>query len=61
MEKEITDIINACSNFVAQLDAHQAGGAMFVCCLAMLLLAAVVFCLTWPRRTTAPSHDKRSS
>ena len=61
MEKEITDIINACSNFVAQLDAHQAGGAMFVCCLAMLLLVVVVFCLSWQLRTAAASHNKRSS
>jgi len=61
MEKEKTDIINACSNLVAQLDAHQAGGAMFVCCLTLLLLAVVVFCLTRPRRTAAPSRNKRSS
>ena len=61
MEKEVTGIINAFSNFVTPLDAHQVGGAMFVCCLAMLLLVVVVFCLSWQLRTAAASHNKRSS
>lgn len=50
MEKQVTGIINACSNFVVQLDAHQTGGAMFVCCAAMLLLVVVIVCLTGLRR-----------
>ena len=49
MKKEAIGIINACSNLVAQLDAHQAGGVMFVCCLAMVLLVVTVFRLTTPR------------
>lgn len=49
MKKETTDIINACSNLVAQLDAHPTGGAIFVCCLAMVLLVVVVVHLSGPR------------
>ena len=50
MEKEVTGIINACSNFVVQLDAHQTGGAMFVCCAAMLLIVVVIVFLIGARR-----------
>ncbi|WP_156967281.1 hypothetical protein [Paraburkholderia ferrariae] len=50
MEKQVTSIIDACSNFVVQLDAHQTGGAMFVCCAAMLLLVVAIVCLTGSRR-----------
>ncbi|MGF7001256.1 hypothetical protein [Paraburkholderia sp. GAS32] len=49
MKKEATDIINACSNLVAQLDAHPTGGAIFVCCLAMVMLVVVVVRLSGPR------------
>jgi hypothetical protein len=61
MKKEATDIINACSNLVAQLDAHPTGGAIFVCCLAMVMLVAVVFCLARPRATDVGSRDEKSS
>jgi hypothetical protein len=61
MEKEATGIINACGNLVAQFDAHQVGGVMFICCLAMLLLVAVVICLARPRGTDAASRDDKSS
>jgi hypothetical protein len=61
MEKEAVGIINACSNLVAQLDAHPAGAGMFVCCFSMLLLVAVVFCLARPRGTDAASRKDKSS
>ena len=38
--------IDSCSNLVAELDTHQAGGAMFVCCVALLLVGVVVVALT---------------
>jgi len=61
MEKEAVGIINACSNLVAQLDAHPAGASMFVCCFAMLLIVAVVFCLARPQGTDAASRNEKSS
>ncbi|MFX1739990.1 hypothetical protein PXJ20_32115 [Paraburkholderia sp. A1RI_3L] len=49
--------IDACSNFVAQLDKHQTGGAMFVCCVALALVGVVVVALTVPLRAALTSHD----
>ncbi|PMS15559.1 hypothetical protein C0Z18_26385 [Trinickia dabaoshanensis] len=49
--------VDACSNFVAQLDKHQSGGAMFVCCIALLLVGVVVVALTLPLRAAQPSCD----
>lgn len=64
MEKEAAGIINACSNLVAQLDAHQTGGALFVCCLALVALAVVVLCLaargSASRRDDRPRYDAPS-
>lgn len=59
MEKEATGIINAFSNLVAQLDAHQTGGALFVCCVALVALAVVVLCLT-ARGSTSGRDDRPS-
>lgn len=42
MKKEVTGIINACSNLVAQLDAHPTGAALFIVGLAMVMLVVVV-------------------
>ncbi|WP_199544577.1 hypothetical protein [Paraburkholderia kururiensis] len=55
MQKEVTGIINACSNLVAQLDAHQTGGALFVCCVALVVFAVAVVCLT----TRGPSNRRK--
>ena len=49
MKKEATDIINACINLVTQLDAHPAGGALFIAALAMVMLVVVVVRLSGPR------------
>jgi hypothetical protein len=50
MKKEAAGIINACSNLVMQLDAHPAGGALFIAALAMVMLVVVVVCLSGSRR-----------
>ncbi|WP_434717189.1 hypothetical protein P5X00_40050 (plasmid) [Paraburkholderia sp. A2RO-4L] len=49
--------VDACSNFVAQLDKHQTGGAMFICCIALLLVGVVVVALSVPLRAAQPSRD----
>jgi len=51
--------IDACSNFVAQLDKHQTGGAMFVCCVALALVGIVVVALTVPLRAALTPRDDR--
>jgi hypothetical protein len=61
MKREATDIVNACSNLVAQLDAHPTGAAIFVCCLAMVMLVAVVICLARPRANDVGPHSGKSS
>ncbi|MFM0465089.1 hypothetical protein PQR34_45045 [Paraburkholderia sediminicola] len=45
---QVSAVIDACSNFVAQLDAHQFGGVVFLCCLALVFAAVVVAVLVWP-------------
>ncbi|TAM01706.1 MAG: hypothetical protein EPN70_18805 [Paraburkholderia sp.] len=50
-------VIDACSNFVAQLDKHPTGGAMFICCVALALVGVVVVALTVPLRTALTPRD----
>lgn len=52
--------INACSNLVTQLDKHQTGGAMFVCCVALTLVGVVAVALTVPLRAALTPPDDRS-
>lgn len=33
---QLASSIHACSDFVAQLDTHLAGGILFLCCLLLL-------------------------
>lgn len=42
MQKVAIGLIEACSALVQQLDAHQTGGALFVCCLALVVFGVVV-------------------
>lgn len=35
-------LVDACSNLVTQLDAHQSGGVMFVCCIALVIVGVAV-------------------
>lgn len=51
--------IDACSNFVTQLDKHQTGGAMFICCVALALVGVVVVALTVPLRAALTSRDNQ--
>jgi hypothetical protein len=36
---EVVAVIRACSDLVAQLDTHLAGGILFVCCLLLGTIA----------------------
>ncbi|WP_158898435.1 hypothetical protein [Burkholderia sp. L27(2015)] len=52
--------VNACSNFVTQLDAHQVGGAMFVCCIALVGVVVVALSVraALPSREDTPKAHK---
>ena len=49
--------VDACSNFVTQLDKHRTGGALFICCIALLLVGVVVVALSVPLRAAVPSRE----
>jgi hypothetical protein len=35
---QLVTVIHACSDFVAQLDTHLAGGILFLCCLVLVTI-----------------------
>jgi hypothetical protein len=45
---QVSAVIDACSNFVAQLDKHQVGGVLFLCCLVLVFTGVVAAVLVWP-------------
>jgi uncharacterized membrane protein YccC len=51
-------LIDAGSNLVAQLDKHQVGGAMFLCIIALAVVAVVVVALVLPLRAALTSRER---
>jgi hypothetical protein len=55
---QVSAVIDASSNFVAQLDAHQFGGVLFLCCVALVFAAVVVATLVWPLLVAVSRHNR---